>query len=269
MRKQEKKASTIRFHEGLKQIRRDAAGLDIGAREIWVDVGIENDSEPVQRFETFTADLNRMAQWLTQCGIKTVIMESTGVYWIPACQILEDRCIEVVLVNPRYAKNVSGRKSDVLDCQWLRTLHGYGLLAGSFRPGRGIASWRSYLRQRQMLIEYAAAHIQHMQKAMTPMNLQLHHVIADITGLTGMRIIRAIVAGERNCKKLAAMRHERMRMRPPLKRRLKAIIDPNIYLRLSKLWAPLIIIRSKSSSAISKLRNMSAAWRRSLSRAMT
>lgn len=205
----EKKAKPIRFHEGLQQLRKDAGGMDIGAREIWVDVGIENDSEPVRRFETFTDDLNRMAKWLIECGIKTVVMESTGVYWIPACQILEDKGIEVFLVNSRYAKNVSGRKTDVLDCQWLRTLHCYGLLPASFRPARQLVTLRSYLRHRRMLIEYAAAHIQHMQKAMTQMNLQLHHVISDITGLTGMRIIRAIVAGERNCKKLAGMRHER------------------------------------------------------------
>jgi transposase len=176
MSKSVKKATPIRFHEGLQQLRKDAGGMDIGAGEIWVDVGFENDSEPVRRFETFTADLNRMAEWLIDCGIKTVVMESTGVYWIPACQILEDKGIEVLLVNPRYAKNVSGRKTDALDCQWLRTLHCYGLLPASFRPAREIASLRSYLRHRQMLIEYAAAHIQHMQKAMTQMNLQLHHV---------------------------------------------------------------------------------------------
>src|SRR5206468_12483391 len=155
------------------------------------------------------------------CGIKTVVMESTGVYWIPACPILEDKGIEVLLVNPRYAKNVSGRKTDALDCQWLRTLHCYGLLPASFRPAREIASLRSYLRHRQMLIEYArhrqmlieyaAAHIQHMQKAMTQMNLQLHHVISDITGLTGMRIIRAIVGGERNRKRLASRLNRALR----------------------------------------------------------
>jgi transposase len=207
MRKSEKKRKSIRFHEGLQPLRRDAGGMDIGASEIWVDVGVENDPQPVRRFETFTADLNRMVQWLVACGVRTVVMESTGVYWIPACQILEDRGIEVLLANPRYAKNVSGRKTDVLDCQWLRTLHRYGLLPASFRPAREIASLRAYLRHRQMLIEYASAHIQHMQKAMTQMNLQLHHVISDITGLTGMRIIRAITEGERDCKKLAALRY--------------------------------------------------------------
>jgi transposase len=209
MPKSEKKTVPSRFHGALHPLRKDVGGLDIGAEEIWVDVGPENDSAPVRRFETFTSDLNQMASWLIDCGINSVVMESTSVYWIPACQILEDRGIEVLLVNPRYAKNVSGRKTDAMDCQWLRTLHCYGLLPASFRPAREIACLRSYLRHRQMLIEYAAAHIQHMQKAMTQMNLQLHHVLSDITGLTGMRIIRAIVAGERDCKKLASMRHER------------------------------------------------------------
>jgi transposase len=161
-----------------------------------------------QQFDTFTADLNRMAEWLKRCGIGTVAMESTGVYWIPVCQILEDHGIEVVLVNAAYAKNVSGRKSDVLDCQWLRTLHCYGLLAASFRPARDIGVLRAYMRHRQMLIECAAAHVQHMQKAMTQMNLQLQHVISDITGLTGMKIMRAIVEGERDPQRLATLRHE-------------------------------------------------------------
>ena len=228
MSKSVKKATPIRFHEGLKQLRKDAGGMDIGAGEIWVDVGLENDSEPVRRFETFTADLNRLAEWLIDCGITTVVMESTGVYWIPACQILEDKGIEVLLVNPRYAKNVSGRKSDVLDCQWLRTLHCYGLLPASFRPAREITTRRRYLRHRQMLIEYAAAHIQHMQKAMTQMNLQLHHVISDITGLTGMRIIRAIVRGERDCMKLADLKHERIQANhATIRKALRGITEQN------------------------------------------
>ena len=206
MSKVQRKRPNIQYQEGLKQIRRDAAGLDVGASERWVDVGIENDAEPVRRFETFTADLNAMADWLKSCGIRTVAMESTGVYWIPVFQILEAKGIEAVLVNASYAKNVSGRKTDMLDCQWVRTLHSYGLLPASFRPAKEIAVLRSYMRHRQMLIETAAAHVQHMQKAMAQMNVQLQHVISDITGITGMRIIRAIVAGERDRQKLAAMR---------------------------------------------------------------
>jgi len=208
MSKKTKKATASGCYEGLPQIRANAAGIDIGASEIWVDVG-NKDNEPIRQFETFTADLEEMANWLKQCGIETVAMESTGVYWIPAFQILESKGIEVFLVNARQVKNVSGRKTDMLDCQWLRLLHSYGLLAASFRPSAPIAVLRSYLRHRQMLIQYAAGHIQHMQKALTQMNLQIHHVISDITGLTGMKIIRAIVGGERDPKRLAAMRDVR------------------------------------------------------------
>jgi len=196
MRKGKPKTIKIGVHEGLRRIRTDAAGIDVGASEIWVDVGAENSVQPVQPFQTFTADLNRMADWLKSSGIHTVAMESTGVYWIPVYQILEDHGIEVVLVNAAHTKNVSGRKSDVLDCQWVRTLHCYGLLAASFRPASDIGILRSLMRHRQMLIECAAAHVQHMQKAMTQMNLQLHHVISDITGVTGMKIIRAWAASE-------------------------------------------------------------------------
>lgn len=206
MSKGQRKQPKIGFEERLKQIRRDAAGLDVGASEVWVDVGIENDADPVRRFETFTADLNAMADWLKNCGIRTVAMESTGVYWIPVVQILEANGIEAILVNAAHVKNVSGRKTDMLDCQWLRTLHCYALLAASFRPAKDIVVLRSYMRHRQMLIESAAAHVQHMQKAMTQMNLQLQHVISDITGATGMRIIRAIVAGQRDRQQLAALR---------------------------------------------------------------
>src|SRR5437867_8328644 len=134
----------------------------ISEPEVWVDVG-GKDPEPVRRFETFTAELQEMGDWLKRCGIETVAMESTGVYWIPVFQVLEERGIDVLLVNARYAKNVSGRKTDMLDCQWLRTLHTYGLLAGSFQPSAEIGVLRSYLRQRQMLIDSAATHIQHMQ----------------------------------------------------------------------------------------------------------
>jgi len=200
-----KNAMPVRYHDGLSQLRPNAGGIDIGASEIWVDVG-KTDADPIRMFETFTADLNRMGDWLKSCGIETVAMESRGVYWIPVCQILEAKGIEVYLVNAKQAKNVSGRKSDMLDCQWLRILHSYGLLPASFRPAKDIGVLRAYMRHRQMLIEYAAAHVQHMQKALTQMNLQLQHVISDITGSTGMKIIRAIVAGERDRKRLAAFR---------------------------------------------------------------
>ena len=147
-----------------------------------------------------------MARWLKKCGITTVAMESTGVYWIPPFQILEEYGFEVKLVNARHVKNVPGRKSDVSDCQWLQRLHTYGLLSGSFRPDDQICVLRSYWRHRANLVRYAADHVRHMQKALTQMNLHLHKVLSSVTGVTGMNIIRAIIAGERDPQKLALMR---------------------------------------------------------------
>src|ERR1700733_14112673 len=182
----------------LTTINAAAAAIDIGSRMHMAAVDPACSGHPVRSFGTFTRDLHQLADWFQSCGVTTIAMESTGVYWIPAYEILEHRGFEVVLVNARYAKNVPGRKTDVSDASWLRQLHSYGLLRGSFRPEAKIAILRAYLRQRERLGEYAAAHIQHMQNALMEMNLQLHHVVSDITGATGMRIIRAIVAGERN-----------------------------------------------------------------------
>jgi transposase len=163
----------------------------------------------VQTFQAFTSDLQRMADWLVAVGIQTVAMESTGVYWVPVYELLESRGIEVILANAREARAVPGRKSDVSDAQWLQRLHACGLLRASFRPGRDIAALRTYLRLRERHLDYAAAHIQHMHKALTFMNLQLHHVVADVTGATGMKIIRAIVGGQRDPHVLAQMRDVR------------------------------------------------------------
>ena len=193
-----------RQQRDLSVIHPHAAAIDIGATMHMAAVGLDRDPTPVRAFQTFTADLHRIAAWFTQCGVKTVAMESTGVYWIPVYEILEQHGFEVFLVNARDARHVPGRKTDVSDAQWLQRLHAYGLLRASFRPQGDIAALRSYLRQRERLLDYAAAHIQHMQKALTQMNLQLHHVVSDITGVTGMRIIRAIVAGERDPNTLAA-----------------------------------------------------------------
>lgn len=196
---------------GLPVVQEYAAGIDIGSRFHVVAVPPEITSESVQTFQTFTSDLHRLAEWLIKFGIKTVAMESTGVYWVPVFEILEDRGLDVVLVNAREARNVPGRKTDVNDAQWLQRLHACGLLRASFRPGRDIAALRTYLRLRERHLDYAAAHIQHMQKALTLMNMQLQNVVSDITGATGMKIIRAIVAGERDPAKLAQMRDVRCR----------------------------------------------------------
>jgi transposase len=195
----------------LKMVHLNAAGIDVGSAEHYVAVPADRDPQPVRHFDCFTADLERLADWLEACQIDTVVMESTGVYWIPLFQILEARGFEVKLVNARHVKNVPGRKSDVQDCQWLQQLHTFGLLAGSFRPDDQTCVLRSYIRQRDTLIRDCAAHIQRMQKALTQMNVQLHKVISDITGTTGMRIIRAILDGERDPVRLAAMKDPRIR----------------------------------------------------------
>src|SRR3984885_16016325 len=186
-----------------------AAAIDIGSKMHMAAVDRACTETPVRAFGTFTQDLHDLADWFKACGVTSVAMESTGVYWIPAYEILEQHGFEVILVNARYAKNVPGRKTDVSDAAWLRQLHSYGLLRGSFRPDAVIATLRAYLRQRERLVEYAAAHIQHMQKALMEMNLQLHHVVSDITGATGMKIVRAIVAGERRPDVLVTYRDVR------------------------------------------------------------
>src|SRR2546427_1053153 len=193
----------------LTTINPNAAGLDVGSRFHVVAVPSERDERPVRTFHTFSGDLHHLADWLTAIGITTVAMESTGVYWIPVFEILEARGFEVLLVNARDVKHVPGRKSDVNDAQWLQQLHQHGLLRGSFRPRDSVVRLRAYLRHRERLVDYAAAHIQHMQKALMQMNVQLHHVVTDITGVTGMRIIRAIVSGNQRPEQLAEFRDVR------------------------------------------------------------
>jgi transposase len=204
-----RKAKSKATPSGMALVHPNAAAIDIGATMHVAAVGPDRASDPVRSFGTFTADLRRLADWFAECGVTTVVMESTSVYWIPIYELLEERGLEVFLVNARDAKHVPGRKTDVSDAQWLQRLHSYGLLRASFRPKGEIIELRAYLRQRERLLDTAASHIQHMQKAMTEMNLQLHHVVSDITGATGMRIIRAIIAGERDPAVLASMRDTR------------------------------------------------------------
>jgi len=208
-----KKNPTTRQSQGkvrqniLERINLHAAGIDIGANFHFVAVGEECTEENVRKFDAFTSDLHRMADWLSEHHIQTVVMESTGVYWIPAFQILEQRGLEVKLVNAAHVKNLPGRKSDVSDCQWLQQLHSFGLLNGSFRPKDEVCVLRSFLRLRDTLVKDSSSHILRMQKALTQMNIQVHRVITDITGYSGMAIIRAILDGERNALKLAQMKH--------------------------------------------------------------
>jgi len=187
-----------------------AAGIDVGAEAHFVAVPPSDDPQPVRGFGAFTADLEALVAWLVACAITTVALESTGVYWIPLFELLEARGFEVLLVDPQQVQKIKGRpKSDVHDCQWIQRLHTFGLLAGAFRPADQVCVLRSYLRQRAMLLTYAAQHIQHMQKALTQMNLKLQHVVSDITGVTGLAILRAILTGERDPGKLAQLRDYR------------------------------------------------------------
>jgi len=189
----------------------NAAGIDIGNAVHYVAVPPDRDDEPVREFPSFTVDLNAIADWLKVCGVDTVAMESTGVYWIPLFELLESRGFTVLLVNARHVKNVSGRKSDVLDCQWLQQLMTYGLLSGAFRPTEQICVLRSLWRQRVMLLRSQGRHVQHMQKSLTQMNVQLANVISDVVGETGQKILRAIIAGERDGQILGAMKNARIR----------------------------------------------------------
>ncbi|MGE3509046.1 MAG: IS110 family transposase [Vicinamibacterales bacterium] len=194
-----------------RRMKPNAAGIDCGSRYHHVAVPPDRDGEPVRRFQTLTPDLHRLADWLQACGVDTVAMEATGVYWIPIYDLLEARGIEVVLVNAHHIKNVPGRKTDVVDCQWLQELHSFGLLRGSFRPSAEIASLRAYLRHRDTLVRGAADHIRRMQKCLVLMNIQLHNVITDITGLTGVQILRDIANGVTDPHALAAYRDHRCR----------------------------------------------------------
>lgn len=197
--------------EALRIVHPEAAGIDIGSQKHYVAVRPDRDSEPVRCFGCLTPDLQAMGQWLKSCSVTTVAMESTGVYWIPVMQVLEESGLEVYLVDARQAKNMPGRKTDVKDCQWLQQLHTHGMLTRAFRPADAICVLRSYWRHRKDLVEMASMQIQLMQKSLEQMNLQLHKVLSDITGVTGMKILKAIVAGQRDPVVLAKMRHPQVK----------------------------------------------------------
>jgi len=188
----------------------NAAGIDIGAREIYVAVPTDRDDHPVRKCDTFTGDLHQMAEWLICCGITTAAMECTGVYWIPVYDVLEQHGIQPCLVNPRNMKNVPGKRTDFHECQWIQHLHSMGLLHSAFRPDSEVCAVRALMRHRNDLVQMASQHVQHMQKALTQMNVQFHHVISDITGLTGLAVLDAIVAGERDAAALAKLRDPRI-----------------------------------------------------------
>lgn len=201
-----KKSKVLKKIERLDYINVNAAGIDIGSKSHFVAIPEGRDTQSVREFQTFTNSLIELVNWLKKTGVTTVAMESTGVYWIPVYDMLEEQGFEVLLVNARHIKNVPGRKTDVLDCQWIQQLHSYGLLRGSFRPKDKILQMRTLMRHRSTLIDYSASHVQHIQKSLSLMNVQLNNAIRDITGVTGMKIIRAIVEGERDPAKLAKYR---------------------------------------------------------------
>ena len=189
----------------------EAAGLDVGATAIYAAVRADRATPAIRNFPTFTGDLHALADWLKECQVTTVAMESTGVYWIPVFQILEARGFEVVLVNARLVRSVPGRKSDVADCEWLRHLHSVGLLRGSFRPPDEVCALRTLLRHRDTLVKSSSRSVLHMQKSYDQMNIHLHHAISDLTGVTGMAITDAILGGERDPARLAALAHRRIK----------------------------------------------------------
>jgi len=205
MRRKKNKATKKAHFESLPLIHPNAAGIDVGSKEHLVAVPLDRDPQPVRTFQAFTPDLHQLAAWLKRCGIETVALESTGIYWISLYEVLEQYGFEVRVVNARHVKNVPGRsKSDVLDCQWIRKLHSFGLLNGSFRPDQQVRKLRTYMRLKDNLVVEGTQAIHHMQKALFEMNVQLSNVISDITGESGLRIIEAILAGERDPEQLAA-----------------------------------------------------------------
>jgi transposase len=212
IRKRKKRRETPAM---LERINPNAAGIDCGSTDHFVAVPPDRAANPVRSFGTFTGDLHRLADWLTECGITSVAMEATGVYWIPVYEILEQRGFDVSLINARHVKNVPGRKSDVRDCEWIRDLHSVGLLRGSFRPADQIVALRGFVRHRETLVQSTSDIIQRMQKALMQMNVQLHHVITDITGQTGMLILRDIVNGQTDPHALARHRDPRCRASEP------------------------------------------------------
>jgi len=197
--------------ESLPPLHLNAAGIDVGSAEHYVAVPAARDPQPVQKFGSFTGDLHRLAGWLKACRVDTVVMQATGVYWIGLYQVLEDYGFDVQVVNARHTKTLPGRKTDVQECQWLQQLHTFGLLNHSFRPAEQIRILRSYLRQRENLVAAGSTCIQHLQKALTEMNVQLANVISDLSGTTGMAILHAIVKGERDAYKLADLKHSLIR----------------------------------------------------------
>jgi transposase len=225
---------------GLSVVNPDAAGIDVHSDMHMVCVPGDRDANPVRQFGANTADLQEIAAWLKKCGVKTIALESTGIYWIPLFELLESEGFKVSLIEPRQLSRCGARpKTDVLDAQWIQRLHSYGLLRASFRPPDSVLALRAYWRQRQMQVRCAASHVQHMQKAMEQMNVKLTEVVSDITGLTGMSIIKAILDGERDPIKLSKLRHERCKQS-----------EAQIALALEGTWRPEHLFELRQAHAL-------------------
>ena len=245
------KVSGARRRQRLQVTNPDAAGIDVGADAHWVCVPEDRAAEQVQRFGTCTADLEAIADWLQACAVTTVAMESTGVYWVPLYELLEGRGFHVLLVDARQVARAPGRpKTDVKDCQWIQRLHSYGLLSAAFRPQDQVVVLRAYLRQRDMLVTYAGQHIQHMQKALEQMNVKLTEVVSDITGVTGMSIIKAILRGRRDPQQLAKLRDPRCKeSEATIARALLGNWRPEHLFALQQGWRCTSFITSRSAPA--------------------
>lgn len=265
MAKQRIKKATAKADatQGIPPLNLHAAGIDVGSAEHYVAVPPDRDANPIQKFGSFTADLHRMGRWLKDCRVQTVVMQSTGVYWTALYDVLESYGLEVNVANARHTKTLPGRKTDVQECQWLQKLHTYGLLNDSFRPAEEIRVLRSYLRQRENLVASAATCIQHMQKALTEMNIQLANVISDISGMTGMAILRDIVRGERDPETLAMHKNSRIRAtRQEIARSLEGTWRPELLFVLEQSLDLYQIYQKKIQSCDQRidqqLRNMEA-----------
>jgi transposase len=245
----------------LRQINVNVAGIDIGANSIFVCAGLPDGSQQVREFSTFTSDLKAMARWLKEYKIKSVAMESTGVYWIAPYDILAEMRFEVILVNPHSIKSINRNKSDVMDCEWIQELHSYGLLKGSFRPDDHGVTFRGYVRQRDRLIKDSAIQIQLMHKALTQMNIQLRQVLSDIKGLTGLQIIRAIVAGERNPKILAKYRNYRCkRDEAAIVKALEGNFRPELIFALKQALEAYDFFQTQIIACEEKIKKMVEDW---------
>lgn len=242
---------------GLPVIQADAAGIDISSKEHYVAVNPERDDEPIRCFGAFTEDLHALRDWLKKCKVETVAMEATGIYWVSLFLVLEEAGFEVLLVNARHVKNVRGKKTDMSDAEWIRQLHSCGLLKASFQPDEFTRTLRTYMRHRKNLLQMAATHILMMQKAMEQMNIKLQHVIADITGKSGMAIIQAIIQGQRDPESLVKLLDGRIKAsKEEVKRSLQGVWKEENIFELAQSFEMYHLYRSKIQDCDARIKDL-------------